>query len=73
MKIDYLQKAWRPITMLLFGFLLVCRWFGLTDAGIDVNLDMELISLIKIGLGGYIIGRSAEKVTDKVINRNSSG
>jgi len=58
----WLQRNWRPITMLTFVGLVVCRWLGLTDHTISEAVELELMALIKIGIGGYVVGRSAEKV-----------
>jgi len=63
MKGSWLQRNWRPILMMVFAGLLVARWFGYTIA-IDQSLELELMSIIKIGLGGYVVGRSAEKIVD---------
>lgn len=57
-----LQRNWRPVTMLVFVGLVVCRWLGLTDHSISEAVELELMALIKIGIGGYVMGRSAEKV-----------
>lgn len=59
----WIQRNWRPITMLIFVGLVVCRWLGITDVSITEAVELELMALIKIGLGGYVIGRSAEKIT----------
>ena len=40
-------------------------YFGLTPAGISEAVQIELMGLLKIGLGGYVIGQSAEIVADK--------
>lgn len=55
---SWLQRNWRPITMITFLVLVVCDSFGL----LAFRLAAEAWSLLKIGLGGYVIGRSAEKV-----------
>lgn len=57
-----LTSSWRPIMMLVFTGLIVARWFGYSAVGISPELEMELFSIIKIGLGGYVGGRSLEKV-----------
>lgn len=54
-----LQRTWRPITMLTFLALVVCDSFGILAS----PLSAEAWVLLKIGLGGYVVGRSAEKVT----------
>lgn len=63
---SWLQRNWRPITMLLFVGLIISRWFGLTIPNISPELESDLYSLIKIGLGGYVIGRSVEKISPKI-------
>ena len=70
MKGNWLQKSWRPVMMLSFGLILVCKWFGLT-AVIDPALEMELMTIIKLGLSGYIGGRSLEKISEN-ITKNSN-
>lgn len=55
---SWIQRNWRPITMLTFLVLVVCDSFGL----LAFRLADQAWSLLQIGLGGYVIGRSAEKV-----------
>ncbi len=55
---SWLQKNWRPITMLTFLVLVVCDSFGL----LTFRLASEAWVLLQMGLGGYVVGRSAEKV-----------
>jgi len=59
---SWLQRSWRPLLMLTFAGLIVARWFGFTAPGITEAVELELWSLVKIGIGGYVVGRSAEKV-----------
>ncbi len=59
---SWLQRNWRPITMLIFVFLIlynhvIAPIFSLTLAPIP----QDLWDVIKIGIGGYIVGRSVEK------------
>lgn len=63
---SWLARNWRPITMLVFVFLVVCHWFGLNASGISEAQYLSLFDLIKIGLGGYVVGRSAEKIASTV-------
>ena len=56
---SWLQRNWRPITMLTFLILVVCDSFGL----LAFRLAAEAWLLLQIGLGGYVVGRSAEKVS----------
>ena len=52
---SWLTRTWRPITMLTFVFLVVYSQF----TGTEISPDMWTV--IKIGLGGYLGGRSVEK------------
>lgn len=58
---SWLQRSWRPITMLTFLGLVVAHWLGFTAENITEPVVMELLRLVQIGLGGYVVGRSAEK------------
>ena len=59
---SWLQKSWRPITMLTFLALVVLDTLGFTA----FRLAEEAWLLLQIGLGGYVVGRSAEKVIPKL-------
>jgi hypothetical protein len=36
------------------------------NAGLQLDVPAPMWDLIKIGLGGYVVGRSAEKVAERV-------
>lgn len=55
---SWLQRNWRPITMLTFLILVVCDSFGL----LAFRLADDAWTLLQIGLGGYVVGRSVEKI-----------
>jgi 1,4-dihydroxy-2-naphthoate octaprenyltransferase len=59
---SWLTRSWRPITMLTFLWLIVSYWYGWHAANLSDALVGELFTIIKIGLGGYVIGRSGEKI-----------
>lgn len=59
---SWLQRSWRPITMITFLVLVVCDAFGL----LAFRLSDEAWDLLQIGLGGYVVGRSAEKIAPRV-------
>jgi hypothetical protein len=70
-----LQRLWRPITALLFvfivfwfGFLqpLFVGWFGLPPLRVGDTLLLQIIDLVKLCLGGYIGGRTLEKIVSTV-------
>jgi hypothetical protein len=68
---SWIQRSWRPITMLTFVGLVVAHWFGFTPAKLSPETIDNLFTLVQIGLGGYVVGRSAEKVA-KSINFNKA-
>jgi len=59
---SWIQKSWRPITMLTFLGLVVADSF----AWLPNPLAVEAWNLLQIGLGGYVVGRSAEKITPAI-------
>lgn len=61
-----LTRMWRPVTMLVFLGMTVAYWFGLTPPGVTEDRVADVFELIKLGLGGYVVGRSAEKVVPQV-------
>ena len=63
---SWLQRNWRPLTMLTFVGLVVAKWLGLTDHSISEAVELQLMKLIEIGIGGYVVGRSAEKCVKAV-------
>lgn len=65
----WLAANWRPITMLTFVGLIVARWLGFSASGMTEAEYIAIYDLIKIGLGGYVIGRSAEKIAPGLIDR----
>lgn len=58
---SWLQRSWRPITMLVFVVVILLNQFGI----FPVELSPEIWAVLKIGIGGYVIGQSAEVVADK--------
>lgn len=62
----WLARSWRPITMLTFLALVVATFLGWRAPGVTDQMIDHMFSLIELGLTGYIIGRSAEKVIPSV-------
>ena len=58
----WLAANWRPILMLTFGALIVARWFGWAAPNLAEAEYLKLWSIVELGLGGYVIGRSVEKI-----------
>ena len=58
----WLQRSWRPLVMLTFMVLVVCRWMGWSAPDLSPEVELKLFSIIQLGIGGYIASRGAEKV-----------
>ncbi len=66
---SWLQRSWRPLTMLSFVFVVLSNYvlvpyaaaFGKVVPTLDIPNGMW--ALLTTGLGGYVVGRSFEKVT----------
>ena len=58
----WLQRSWRPLTMITFVAIIVLHWLGVAGQDLPTEVVTRLYSLVKLGLGGYVIGRSAEKI-----------
>jgi len=62
---SWLQRNWRPITMLTFLCLIVfhyCGWLAFEIAD-------QMWTLLQIGIGGYIASRGAEKILPEVLTK----
>src|SRR5260370_16095695 len=62
----WLTRSWRPIVMLTFTALIVLRWLRWSAPALGEAEVLELWAIVKIGLGGYIIGRSGEKMAPAI-------
>ena len=63
---NFLTASWRPITMLVFVVLITARWFGLAAPNLQEAEYLKLWDIVQLGLGGYVIGRSVEKIVPSV-------
>ena len=52
---SWLQRTWRPITMLTFVALIVARWLGWAAPNLGEAEVLKLWDIVEIGLGGYVI------------------
>ena len=60
---NWLQRSWRPILMLSFGFIVIYTKFIAPMFSLPIApLEEQFWSLLNLGIGGYVVGRSAEKV-----------
>ncbi len=62
---SWLQRNWRPMTMMTFLVLVVMDSFGF----LPFRLAEQAWTLLQIGLGGYVAGRSGEKIMSTMKTR----
>ena len=64
----FLVAAWRPITMLTFVFIIANNYILYPYLALffeqapKLEIPPDMWGLLKIGLGGYVVGRSGEKI-----------
>ena len=64
---NWLQRSWRPILMLAFGFIVIYVKFIAPLFSLPIPpLENEFWDLLQLGIGGYVVGRSVEKVAKNI-------
>lgn len=63
---NWLAASWRPITMLTFVALIVARWLGWSAPNLSEDEVLSLWDIVELGLGGYVVGRSVEKIVPSI-------
>ena len=64
---NWLQRSWRPILMLAFGFIVIYVKFIAPLFNLPIPpLENEFWNLLQLGIGGYVVGRSVEKVAGNI-------
>ena len=64
---NWLQRSWRPILMLSFGFIVIYVKFIAPLFSLPIPpLENEFWDLLQLGIGGYVVGRSVEKVAKNI-------
>lgn len=69
---NWLQRSWRPIMMLTFTSLIVARWFGLSAPNLSEAEYTHLWNIVQLGIGGYVLGRSGEKIAETLATGKSN-
>jgi len=79
-KSNWFAASWRPLLMYVLIFILIWNYvlgpviLFLFKASITIELPGDVWTLLQIGLGGYVVGRSAESVARTMANRpNGNG
>lgn len=63
---SWLQRNWRPVVMLFSIGMVGAHWFGFTAPNISDAVVDKLLTIVQLGLGGYVIGRSGEKMVKSI-------
>ena len=59
---SWLQRNWRPLLMLWFAGLVGAHWLGFTPKNLPEPVVINLLDIVQVGVGGYVLGRSGEKM-----------
>lgn len=78
---SFLQRSWRPITMLSFVLILLTYWGAVIFGSAEYVARFEsgkvpidgMYTLLQIGIGGYIGGRSAERMVKQAFPEGWKG
>lgn len=62
----WLASVWRPLLMCIFAGLVIARWFGYTPPDMTSEELNHVYSLLELGIGGYIGGRTLEKIVSQL-------
>lgn len=63
----WLARSWRPILMLLFGYIIFHNYVLVTMFHLAaVPVPPDLWDVMKLGIGGYVIGRTVEKTAPAI-------
>ena len=74
-KSGWFSASWRPLLMYVLIFILVWNYvlgpviLFFFKASITIQLPGDVWTLLQIGLGGYVVGRSAESVARTMANK----
>lgn len=60
---NWLQRSWRPLVMLVFALIVLVGTFTTLPILSDTSRFWDLL---EIGLGGYVVGRSGEKMAEAI-------
>lgn len=64
---SWLAANWRPILMLTFTYIIAHNFIFAPMFSIPaVAIPNDMWELLKLGIGGYIVGRTGEKIVEKI-------
>jgi hypothetical protein len=74
-----LTSSWRPVLMYVFMAIIVNNYIlapylqAMFHVGLALAIPPDMWDLLKLGVGGYVMGRSAEKVAPGIISAFKGG
>ena len=74
-KAGLFASSWRPLLMYVMIFILIINYIiapmvkAVFGVSIGFDLPTDVFTLLQIGLGGYVVGRSAESVARTMANK----
>jgi hypothetical protein len=77
-KSNWFSASWRPLLMYVMIFILIINYIvapaikALTGVMIGFELPGDVWTLLNIGLGGYVVGRSGESIARTLANKQPS-
>ncbi|GAB2677783.1 3TM-type holin [Aliiglaciecola aliphaticivorans] len=69
---SWIQRNWRPVLMMVIIFIVANNYILFpylslfTDKVSMLKLPEELFTLLTVGVGGYVVGRSGEKIAQSM-------
>jgi len=75
---SWMQRNWRPVTAIAFAFIVffygiitpvLVGWFGFPPVRVGDQLLEWIMQAVMVCLGGYIGGRSLEKIVGMIVRR----
>ena len=74
-KAGWFASSWRPLLMYVMIFILIINYIiapmvkAVFHVSIGFDLPTDVFTLLQIGLGGYVVGRSGESIARTLASR----
>ena len=78
-KAGWFASSWRPLLMYVMIFILIINYIiapmvkAVFHVSIGFDLPTDVFTLLQIGLGGYVVGRSGESIARTLATRPIQG
>jgi hypothetical protein len=77
-KAGWFASSWRPLLMYVMIFILIINYIiapmvkAVFHVSIGFDLPTDVFTLLQIGLGGYVLGRSGESIARTLANKQTN-